>query len=326
MDVYAALDDTLVTVTNCRDSPAVASVLDEYQFECVAARHGSHVFAGTVESGLLRSPDGGRHWESVGSFEDRVTAVAISPHDPAVVWVGTEPSAVYRSEDGGDSWTHCDGLTALPSADRWSFPPRPDTHHVRWLSVDPHDEKTVYVAIEAGAFVRTTDGGKTWDGHPAGARRDNHTLRTHVDVEGRIYTAAGDGYAESTDRGETWDYPQDGLEHRYVWGLAVDAGDPDTVVVSAANSARSAHNPQTADAHIYRRQGNSWEMAMDGLPDSDGLVRAVLDSSSATGEFLALTNQGLFYSRDAAVTWERVDVEWPERYETQVGRGLAVFG
>lgn len=325
MDAYAALDETLFTVRDCRDGPSVATTLDGYEFECVAtAPDGSRAFAGTVESGLLRSTDTGNHWESVGSFENRVTAVAVSPHDATDIWVGTEPSAVYRSRDGGDSWEHCEGLTNLPSADRWSFPPRPQTHHVRWLSVDPHDAETVYVAIEAGAFVRTTDGGDTWERHPDGARRDNHTLETHADVEGRVYTAAGDGYAESDSAGQTWHYPQDGLEHRYVWGLAVDPTDPETVVVSAADSARSAHSPGTADAHIYRKQERSWDLAMDGLPDSNGQVRAVLDSGSRSGEFLALTNRGLFLSTDGAASWKRLAIEWPGAYEEQVGRGLAV--
>jgi len=325
MDIYAALDETLLTVQGCRDSPVVRSSLDGYRFECVAATDDqSQVFAGTVESGLLRSTDCGRSWESIGSFEDRVTAVAVSPHDPTEIWAGTEPSAVYRSKDGGDSWKHCAGLTELPSADQWSFPPRPYTHHVRWLSVDPHDSETVYVAIEAGAFVRTTDGGEAWEPRPNGARRDNHTLATHPDAPGRVYTAAGDGYAESFDGGETWQYPQDGLDNRYVWGLAVDSADPDTVLVSAANGARSAHTSETADSYVYRRNGDSWEVAMAGLPDPEGLVRAVLSSAQDSGEFLALTNQGLFHTTDGAVSWSRLDIEWSSNFETQAGRGLAV--
>jgi photosystem II stability/assembly factor-like uncharacterized protein len=331
MHAYAALDDRLLVIRG--DRPAESTTdwetterLVGHDFECIAASPEApeRVFAGTVESGLKRSTDGGHSWETVGEFDDRVTAVTTSPHDPDVVWVGTEPSAVYRSTDGGHSFEHRDGLTDLPSADRWSFPPRPHTHHVRWLAVDPHDSETVYVAIEAGAFVRTTDAGATWKPHPEGGRRDNHTLATHPDAPDRIYTAAGDGYAESTDGGETWEYPQEGLDHRYVWGLAVDPENPERVVVSAASGARTAHTPETAEAYVYRRVDGGWEQAMDGLPEPTGSVRAVLAAGREAGEFVAISNRGLFVSNDGAGSWQRTPVEWDAADGTQVPRGLTV--
>lgn len=325
MDSYAALDDRLFAVRTVKNAPSLDECLVDYQFECLAvAPDTGHLFAGTVDSGLLRSCDDGQTFQEVGAFDKRVTAITVSPHDSAVLWAGTEPSAVYNSTDAGDTWTRAGGLTDCPSADRWSFPPRPHTHHVRWLAVDQRDAETVYVAIEAGAFIRTTDGGQTWEPHPEGARRDNHTLATHPDAPDRVYTAAGDGYAQSADGGETWQYPQDGLDHGYIWGLAVDAGDPNTVVVSAATGARSAHTPETAESYVYRTTGESWERAMDGLAEPTGTVRALLDSGSQSGEFVALTNRGLFVTETAATSWYRLDIDWPAAWETKVGRGLAV--
>jgi len=337
MRLYAALDDRVLVIGHRDDGDDIrtdkrhaSEHLVGRDPECLATSRATpdRVFVGTVESGLLRSRDGGETWDTVGEFEDRVTAVTVSPHDPDVIWVGTEPSAVYRSVDGGRIWEHREGLTDLSSSSRWSFPPRPHTHHVRWLNVDPRDPDRVYVAIEAGAFVRTTDGGRTWEDHPEGARRDNHTIATHPDAPGRVYVAAGDGYAESEDGGETWRYPQDGLDHRYVWGLAVDPGDPDRVVVSAASGARAAHWADTAEAYVYRRADDDddrgWQRAMGGLPDPEGTVRAFLAPGLAAGEFVALTNRGLYRSEDGALSWDRLDVSWPGEYEEQVGRGLAV--
>lgn len=321
--LYAALTDRLLVVRGAGEWE-VAERLVGSRLECVAASPAApeRIFVGTVEDGLQYSTDGGYAWTTAGEFGARVTSVTVSPHDPDVVWVGTEPSAVYRSDDGGDTWQACGDLTAAASAGRWSFPPRPTTHHVRWIAVNPHDPAHVYVAIEAGAFLRSLDCGETWEDHPADARRDNHTLAVHPDAPCRVYVAAGDGYAESPDCGDTWRYPQDGLAHRYVWGLAVDSGDPDTVVVSAAQGPYRAHRVATAESYVYRHTGEGWEPAMEGLPGPEGMARAVL-AAGDPGEFFALTNRGLFRSGDGARTWDQLQVPWQTEY-AQVGRGLAV--
>jgi len=309
--------------------------------ECVAAG-GDRAVVGTDDGRVYLTTDSGETWEGVelpaasgGRAVDRVTSVTGSPHDPEVFFAGTEPSAVFRSRDGGETWENVDsrstatasgesratereGLTDLDSADRWSFPPRPHTHHVRWLELAPDDPETLYVAIEAGAFVRSTDGGRTWVDHPTGGRRDNHTLAVHPGTPGRVYTAAGDGYALSPDGGRTWTYPTDGLDHRYVWGVAVHPDDPDTVVVSAASGPRTAHSTR-GESYVYRTTGDGWTQAMDGLPGPGGLARAVLESDESG--FLALTNRGLFRAEDGA-TWAQVE-DWDDAFQ-QVPHGLAV--
>jgi len=254
-----------------------------------------------------------------------VTAVAASPHDPDVVWAGTEPSAVYRSADGGETWAERPGLTDLPSSERWSFPPRPHTHHVRWIEPDPHERGRLYVGIEAGAFLRTDDGGATWRDRPPGARRDNHTLETHPDAPGVVYTAAGDGFAVSRDGGDTWAYPQEGLDRRYCWSVAADPGDPDRLVLSAAAGPRSAHTASSAESYVYRRAGDEpWErVESDALPTGPGALRAVLAAGGAAGAVYAVTDRGLARSADGGVTWTAL-ADWPERVHGQAPRGLAV--
>jgi photosystem II stability/assembly factor-like uncharacterized protein len=138
--------------------------------DCVAVdpRDPTRVYCGTAGAGLFRSHDSGRTWEPVGPGIEHgnITAVAVSHAERAegfgIVYAGTEPSAVFRSDTGGDGWVDLAGLRALPSADTWSFPPRPHTHHVRWIEADVSVSDRVFVAIEAGALVCTFDGGRTW--------------------------------------------------------------------------------------------------------------------------------------------------------------------
>lgn len=325
---YAAMRSGLLVIHG-DDEPTIQ--LTNHDLECVAVHteHPERAFVGTYAAGLQRTTDGGRTWERVGTeaiAQDAVMSVAINPRDSSEVWAGTEPSRVYHSTDGGTTWAQKDGLIDLPSEPQWSFPPRPHTHHVRWIEVDPADPSHLYVGIEAGALVQTQDRGGTWIDRVEGTKLDNHTLATHPAEAGRAYSAAGDGYAETTDGGDTWRSHQDGLDHRYVWGLAVDSEDPDTVLVSAATGARSAHSHDAADAHLYRRTGDGpWQRLEDcGLPTGEGALRSVLTRGDASGEIYALNNHGLYRTEDAGDHWSLVASPWPGRFETETARGLAV--
>jgi hypothetical protein len=118
--------------------------------------HG-RAWCGTHRDGVFRTDDGGRSWQSVGLAGRLIMAIAASPVEGDVVWVGTEPSEVWRSADAGTTWEQTSRLETLPSSSTWSFPPRPDTHHVRWIACHPLEPERLWVAIEAGALVSTID-------------------------------------------------------------------------------------------------------------------------------------------------------------------------
>jgi photosystem II stability/assembly factor-like uncharacterized protein len=290
--------------------------------ECVAVdpRDPARVYCGTAGAGLFRSRDSGRNWQPVGPGIDHptITAVAVDYAERGdgfgIVYAGTEPSAVFRSETSGDSWVDLAGLRALPSAATWSFPPRPYTHHVRWIEADRSAANRVFVAIEAGALVRTFDGGRTWHDRAGGGPYDTHTAATHRFAPGRIYSAAGDGYFESTDGGDSWRSPEEGLQHRYLVSVAVDPADPDTVVVSATDGPFVAYRPKSAEAYVYRRTGpNRWEQAMRGLPEAKGTTASRFATHDGEpGVVYAANNRAVFRSDDAGRSWDTLDIPWPE--------------
>lgn len=291
----------------------------------------TRLYCGTWGEGLWMSQDGGQTWGQAGSgiSHPAITSVAVGPPERGqrlgVVYVGTEPSTLFRSNDGGSTWQELSGLRMLPSSRTWSFPPHPETHHVRWIEPSRTRPGEVYVAIEAGALVRTRDGGRTWLDRAPGGPIDTHTAATHLRAPDRIYSAAGDGYFESTDAGDTWARRVEGLRHRYLVGVALDPADPDTVVISAAQGPWVAYRPQNAEAYIYRKiAGKAFDLAMEGLPGGRGTTASRFATlSDERGIIYAANNQGTYRSEDAGRTWGALDIRWPSRALAQGVEALA---
>jgi photosystem II stability/assembly factor-like uncharacterized protein len=292
-------------------------------------------YCGTFGNGLWKTDDSGQTWDSIGKdeiFTSDIMSVSVSPIEKGnngfnKVYVGTEPSSLYVSSDGGESWERMSGLNNLESSITWSFPPRPWTHHVRWIEPDVNNLGYVFVAIEAGALVQSRDGGRTWIDRVEQGPYDTHTLATHKKSPGRLYSAAGDGYFESFNYGESWSNPTEGLRHHYLYGLAVDSANPQNVIVSAALDAHKAHYIENANSLVYRRSEDDkdWKIVSKGLPESKGTIITILASNpNSGGEFYAVNNRGIFSSADSGVSWTALDVPWPKEYLTQHPWALAI--
>ncbi|GGL51596.1 WD40/YVTN/BNR-like repeat-containing protein [Halocalculus aciditolerans] len=305
--VLAVRDDWLATESLTGTSPACLAVHPD---------NPARALCGT-DDGLHETADGGATWTEVRTFEGfSVTAVAYGADGTA--WAGTEPSHVYRRR-GDEPWTECPGFRDLGSRRDWSFPPRPDTHHVRWLEPDATDPERVYVAVEAGALVHTPDGGETWEDRAPDGPRDAHEVATHPDAPERVYAAAGDGYAESANANRSWEWLESGLDRTYCWSVAVDPGDPDRRVVAAAAGPDAAH--RNGGAAVFTRDDGDWERA-SGLPAAGDLLAPAL-AAVDDEQFLAATNRGLYESTDGGASWSTRPVSWPSDADTRV-RGLAV--
>lgn len=337
--IYAAMPDALLVLQRKNGAWQADRQLEGLPTQCVAADplRPERLYCGTFGQGLWRSEDAGSSWRPVGEGirSPQIMSVAVSRAERAgdwgVVYAGTEPTALYRSTDGGGTWRELPALLDLPSAPTWSFPPRPYTSHVRAIGLDPNQAGRLYVAIEAGALVRSFDGGQSWEDRRPDGPFDTHTLGLPPQKPGRIYSAAGDGFmrpgqgfAESRDGGDTWQRPGIGLRHHYLWGLAVDPGNPDALVISAAPGPDQAHNPTRAESAIYRRTGGgAWQQVQDGLPTPRGMLASTLASNEAElGVFYAANNHGVYRSPDTGLTWERIDIPWPDEDHTQRAEGL----
>lgn len=299
MLVFVCTDERLVRLQREGRSWSAEPALEEGGVQCVAA-DGARVLVGTRGRGAFLSADAGSTWEQVALPERDVFSVAISPADGAL-YAGTEPSRLFVARDGA-AWEELEALQDIPSRDRWSFPPRPWTHHVRWIAPDPHRAERLLVGIELGGLMYSEDGGATFSDHRPGAKLDAHCVAWHPRVVDRAYQAAGDGTAWSRDGGRTWEAADAGRGLGYCWALAVDPADPERWYVSAASGPGATHSGKSARGRLYRWRGAWEELATP--PDSMPYALAVAD-----GELLAGMADGrLGRIGDDGESWEEIGV------------------
>jgi len=299
MSVFVCTRDRLVRLQRDGRSWTAEPALEGVRAQCVAA-DGTRVLVGTRGRGAFLSVDAGTTWEQVQLPEPDVFSVAISAADGAL-YAGTEPSRLFVAR-GGATWAELEALQDIPSRDRWSFPPRPWTHHVRWIAPDPHRAERLLVGIELGGLMYSDDGGATFSDHRPGAKLDAHSLAWHPRVEGRAYQAAGDGAAWSRDGGRTWDAADTGRELRYCWAVAVDPADPERWYVSAASGPRAAHSGDSARGRLYRWDG-TWE-ALALPPDTMPYALAATDAELLAG----MADGRILRSGDRGEGWDEIGV------------------
>ena len=266
-----------------------------YDVRCFATdpNDANVVYAGTQGSGLLRSVDRGKTWEPAGLASMVVKSITVSKARAGFIVAGTKPPLVYASYDNAASWEELSAFQKIPSRPFWRSPAEPPgIAYVQSVAISPTDPDVIVAGIEAGAVVRTEDGGKTWPGHRRAAIRDCHSLIFHANDGRYAYEAGGSatGFSFSKDAGATWERQKPGLDRHYGWGVAADPEDPEVWYFSAAPGPLRAHSLKgVADAYIYRSMDDGpWEKLGGGLPQPlNFMPYALLTDPGAPGHLYA---------------------------------------
>ena len=82
----------------------------------------------------------------------------------------------------------------------------PHIAHAKHLNFDPSDPNTVYVCVEVGGLLKSTDGGLSWN-ELDGVYEDAHRLVIHPTDGKRMYVNTGKGLYMTSDGGETFEQP-----------------------------------------------------------------------------------------------------------------------
>ena len=152
------------------------------------------VFAGTRGDGVWVSEDFGASWKKPCYGKrgpGKVRCLTFDPHDANTLYAGTEPIDVFISRDEAKNWERLDSVWNIPWVSTVTYPVAAVEPHVRDITIDPKDPKTMYVALQVGYMLKTTDGGKNWELLNKNLDCDVHTIVLHPEDSNKIFIATG---------------------------------------------------------------------------------------------------------------------------------------
>lgn len=304
----------MIATQNIDKQWSVEHLLEGQEITCLAADsiHTGGVYAGIRGQGVLFSGDHGRTWSPAGLSGHSVKAISASQIDPGVVYAGTKPALIFVTRDQGQHWEELSTFRKIFSRRFWFSPAEaPFTAYIQGIALSPTDRNVILAGIEAGAVVRSADGGKTWEDHRRGALRDCHSIAFHATDGAWAYEAGGTGAgaAISKDGGCTWYQTKAGLDRHYGWACAADPAHPEIWYVSASPGPFNAHGNGDAQAFIFRSAGGApWQKLGGGLPQPlDHMPYGLLTDPDAPGHLYAgLSNGDVWFSPDYGDTWEQL--------------------
>lgn len=169
--------------------------------------------------GVFKSTNAGNSWRPSGLAGRFIRAIVIDPQNPSTVYADSD-----KSTDGGGSWT------------AMTFPENPPVLGAAKLAIDPVNTTTLYMVSDGGScgeavfpstFLKTTDGGRSWDQvRNGGATLGASSVFIDPKNSSTIYANSG-SLLKSTDSGSTWRVPYDG--NRTLSVLAIDPTNTSTL-------------------------------------------------------------------------------------------------
>ena len=174
------------------------------------------LYACTYRKGIMVSTNAGDSWHNSGLYPDLVYNVMIDPYDTQVIYAGTMGNGFYKSWDRGTSWigaysgiqvTSITGMVA-----QWSTSGNGATPITNTAVLSDTQLGAIYVSINGGWIVKTTDQGQSWQGAGNGlgepwvlslsmSRNDPLTLYAGTETAGFYITYNGGANWASSNNG-----------------------------------------------------------------------------------------------------------------------------
>lgn len=289
----------------------------------------NRVFAGTRGDGVWVSEDAGKNWKKPCYGKPgpgKVRCVTVDPRDPNTLYAGTEPIDIFVSRDAGKNWTRLDSIWKVPTVASVDYPVSTVEPHIRDITLDPTNPRTIYAALQVGFMVKSTDGGASWKLLNKGLDADVHTIVIDprspnclfIATGGHDYrngAAPGKALYRSQDGGESWTPTAMDFPHEYSVPLAMHPKNSEVLysAVAKGQPGQWRKRPTGADSLVIRTKdgGKTWQPLDGKVPEisSDFAEAIVIDRENPNRVYAGLRSGKLYASEDAGDTWASLGVK-----------------
>jgi len=287
------------------------------------------VYAGTRGDGVWVSQDAGKSWKKPCYGKrgpGKVRCVTIDPNDSNTVYAGTEPIDIFVSRDGAKSWERLDSVWSVPYVATVDYPVSTVEPHVRDITIDPKNSKTIYAALQVGYMLKSVDGGKTWKLLNKSVDADVHTIvidpqntnALFIATGGhdfRLGNAPGRALYTSRDGGESWSPTAMDFPFEYSVPLVMHPKNPEVLYSALANGQPGQwRKRQTgAESMLIRTKdgGKSWQKLEGNISTAgkDFPEAIALDPGDPNRVYAAMRGGEIYASDNAGDQWRKLDVK-----------------
>ena len=334
--LYVGTDEGVVTLRaeDGRSWQVENHALDDWSVSevAVAPSAPNRLFAGTRGDGVWLSEDFGKSWKKPCYGKPgpgKVRCITMDPHDPNTFYVGAEPIDVFVSHDAAKSWTRLDSVRKVPWVESVDYPVATVEPNVRDIAVDPKDAKKIYLALQVGYMLKSTDGGASWKLLNRDLDADVHTIVIHPADSQKLFIATGGHDCRkgtvkgralymSQDGGENWSPIATEFNQEYSVPLTMHPKDPNTLYSALANGQPGQWRKRSSGAESLiirsRDGGKRWERLDGEITEvSKNFAEAIVfDPTNPERLFAALRSGELYGSQDGGGSWAKLNVTVPE--------------
>jgi photosystem II stability/assembly factor-like uncharacterized protein len=227
--------------------------------------------------------------------------------------------SLFKSTDGGQSWTELAAIHQVPNMEKWTFPGPPHIAHAKTMAIDPRNPDVMYVGVEQGGLLATSDGGANW--HEIESYytpddmwyRDIHQVVLRPNHPDEIFMNTGIGFYHSGDQGQTWEH-RTGPDSRvgYPDQLVFSPLDDSVVFMSGARRDPTTwRKAGTADAIVLKSEdaGHTWREAGAGLPTPqihNIEAMGIVGYPNGCTLFIGDTGGNVYASDNQAESWQLI--------------------
>ena len=261
--------------------------------------HPETIIAGTIDSEVFRSTDGGASWQPVTfggySLSLQTWSLQFDPSNSAIIYAASS-LGLLKSGDNGVSWDQ--GGTGVP---------------LFAIAVDPSSPQTLYAGNAGGqGILKSTDAGAHWQFVNSGlpVLRDSAGTYSPLVVclsvdpanTSTVYAGTyGSGLFVSGNRAGSWSAGGSGIRNTYVTSLALVPEGGQISKLSAGTLGGGVF--QSTDG------AQSWTASNAGLDSS--VVDALVLDPGAPETLYAGTSDGVARSGDGGESWQAVNSGFP---------------